>query len=88
MSIKYKKYSIHSHRGSLRNVIVFVNKCDLLIAQNRAQILSEEIRSLVETIERHTASLSIDPLVIYGSVKTGEGVGLLLDRVLRTAVYA
>lgn len=81
-------FNSFTDRGSLKNVILFVNKCDLLLARNRKELIAPHIEPLVSCIRRHTASLLVEPLVLYGSVKTGDGVWLLIDRILRTAVYA
>ena len=81
-------FNSFTERGSLKNVVVFVNKCDLLASRNREQLIDPVIQPLMHCIEKHTESLFIDPLIIYGSVKTGEGVWQLLQRILRTVVYA
>ena len=74
-------------QGSVKNVGVFVNKCDLLTSEAGREEARRAISPLVASIERWTAPLGVQPFVILGSLKTGTGVNVLLDRMIRTAVY-
>jgi len=74
-------------RGSVKNVGVFVNKCDLLTSEEGREEARRAIEPLVSSIRRWTDALGIQPFVVLGSLKTGTGVNELLDRTIRTAVY-
>ncbi|HSA79204.1 MAG TPA: hypothetical protein VLE23_00195 [Geminicoccaceae bacterium] len=74
-------------QGAVKNVGVFVNKCDLLTSDEGREEAREAIAPLVASIERWTDPLGVQPFVILGSLKTGTGVNELLDRMIRTAVY-
>jgi hypothetical protein len=74
-------------QGSVKNVGVFVNKCDLLTSEDGREEARRAIAPLVASIQRWTDPLGIQPFIILGSLKTGTGVNELLDRMIRTAVY-
>jgi hypothetical protein len=73
-------------QGSVKNVGVFVNKCDLLTSEAGREEARRAIAPLVASIARWTDPLGVQPFVILGSLKTGTGVNELLDRMIRAAV--
>ena len=75
-------------QGSVRNVGVFVNKCDLLTSEQGRDEARRAIAPLVASIQHWTDPLGVQPFVILGSLKTGTGVNELLDRMIRAAVYS
>jgi GTPase SAR1 family protein len=74
-------------QGSVKNVGVFVNKCDLLTSEEGREEARRAIEPLVSSIRRWSDALGIEPFVVLGSLKTGTGVNELLDRMIRSAVY-
>lgn len=75
------------NRGSVRNVGIFVNKCDLLTTDEGREEARQAIEPIVRLIDRWTDNLGTEPFVLMGSFKSGTGVNVLIDRFIKSAVY-
>lgn len=71
---------------ALQSVCLFINKADLLSAEEARARSVEAYRPLIERLERYCASIGTAPKVILGSLKTGENCLELRDHVLKNAI--